>query len=97
MEATFDLLALQRADLGSKGVEEQDVFTPVEDMIRKLLEEKACLTVKDLAISGKDLLALGFAAGPGLGRCLETLLELVQEERIPNTKEDLLAQARSML
>jgi tRNA nucleotidyltransferase (CCA-adding enzyme) len=57
VEATFDLLALQRADLGSKGVEEPDVFAPVEDMIRKLLEEKACLTVKDLAISGKDLLA----------------------------------------
>ena len=97
VEETLDLLALQRADMGSKGTEEPDIFAPVEAMIRELLEEKPCFTVKDLEVNGKDLIALGYPAGPGLGRCMESLLEMVQQEQIPNIKEDLLRQARSML
>lgn len=36
-----------------------------------------CLSLKDLAVSGKDLIADGMTPGPDIGRVLEHLLELV--------------------
>lgn len=89
-EALQELLALQKADAASKGVP-QDItdFSETEQLLNQLIEEKACLTVKDLMISGKDLLAFGQTPGPGIGNCLAYLLQLVQDEQIPNTADAL--------
>ena len=64
------------------------------ELIREILEENACLTVKDLAIDGNDLIGEGFAPGPELGKCLLRLLRKVQDEELPNEKEALLEAAR---
>lgn len=91
-----DLLALQRADYSSKGtgvLQEADTFDQTEALLNQILEEDACFTVRDLAIDGRDLLALGFAPGPKLGACLDELLQQVQEEVLPNEKEPLLQAA----
>ncbi|MCD8188766.1 MAG: HD domain-containing protein [Clostridiales bacterium] len=61
-----------------------------ERILEELLAEKACFTLKDLAVSGKDLLALGYPAGPELGAALNALLEAVVEERLPNQRQALL-------
>ncbi|MCD7837971.1 MAG: HD domain-containing protein [Clostridiales bacterium] len=61
-----------------------------ERILEKLLAENACFTIKDLAVSGNDLLALGYPAGPELGAALNTLLEAVVEERLPNQRQALL-------
>lgn len=55
----------------------------------QLLAEGACLSVQQLAVSGKDLMALGLK-GPAVGRALVDLLEQVTEERLPNEREVLL-------
>ena len=48
-------------------------------------------------MNGQDLLALGFAPGPQLGKCLNRLLEQVVEETLPNEKSALLQKARELL
>jgi tRNA nucleotidyltransferase (CCA-adding enzyme) len=93
-EAVFQLLALQRADFGGKGVfGEVTDFDAVEAMLHTLIAEDACLRVKDLAVSGKDLMAIGIPAGPQLGQCLNRLLEQVLDETLPNEKSALLEYA----
>ena len=66
-----------------------------------LLEEElaraACLNLRDLAVKGGDLIALGFAPGPALGRALHALLEAVMDERVENRREPLLEEARRLL
>ena len=63
------LLALQKADHSSKGTgtrQEADTFTETERLLERIIAEEDCLTVKDLAVNGRDLIGLGFKPGPGL-------------------------------
>lgn len=91
--ALRSLLSLQEADMGSKGTgirPEMDQFPILCSLIDEIIQENACLTLKDLAVDGKDLMAAGFAPGPKLGKQLQWLLEQVQDELLPNTKQALL-------
>ena len=91
------MLALQKADYTCKGVVGETAdFTETETLLSQFLEENSCLTVRDLAVSGHDLIALGFA-GAAIGDCLNKLLTLVLDETIPNEKAALTAAARRML
>ncbi len=94
LEALMELLALQKADFSG---EDQTHFSIIEQLIDEILQEKSCLTIKDLQIDGKDLQALGFAPGPKLGQCLAWLLEQVQDEQIPNEPQPLLEKAKQFL
>ena len=91
-EALHQLLALQEADFGGKGVKngEEEPFSAIGTLLAEVLAEDACLTVKDLAINGKDLIEMGIPAGPQIGQCLASLLEQVQDEKIPKTREALI-------
>ena len=87
------MLSLQEADMGSKGTGEDDgstVFAEVRQILGELKAEDACLGLKDLAVNGNDLMALGYR-GKAIGTCLNALLEQVVDERIPNEKKALLA------
>jgi len=98
LQQTLDLLTLQESDFGGKGAEEQDAsFARVRCLLEEILAEDACLTVQDLQINGRDLLAVGFPAGKALGSCLGYLLEQVQDERLPNDRDTLLKQAKLFL
>ncbi len=91
-----ELLQLQLADMTSKGVSKEGelaVFQELRVLLEEIKEENACLTLKDLAVNGNDLMALGFQ-GKAIGQCLNGLLERVLEERLPNEKEALLACAK---
>ena len=96
-DMTYQLLQLQKADAESTGVVSTHNLDEVEQILAEIMEEDACLTVKDLAVNGNDLLALGFTAGPLVGTCMGFLLELVQDEMIENTREDLLTAAQNFL
>lgn len=88
----FDLIALQRADDRGKNPKNrrgEAWFDRLEALGHTLLEEGACLTLKDLAVSGEDLLALGFR-GPALGQALRMLLAQVTAEVLPNEKKALI-------
>ena len=92
-EGLQSLLTLQEADMGSKGT---DYFNPIpqlQGMIRELMAEEGCMTLRQLAVNGHDLMALGIPAGKSIGRCLTALLDAVLDERLPNDREELLQAA----
>ena len=92
-EMFSDLITLQRADCiatGNAGPEELAHFDRIEDFIRQIEAEQACLSLKDLALNGHDLIALGYR-GKDIGLNLNRLLNLVLEEAVPNEKAALTA------
>lgn len=96
-ETVEQQLALQRADMSSKGTgtpEELEVFPQIRELLRQIREENLCLNVKDLAVNGHDLMALGFR-DRDIGRCLNALLEQVLDEKLPNEKTALLEFAKA--
>lgn len=61
-----------------------------------ILQRRDPVSVKDLAISGDDLIAAGFAPGPRLGRVLQHLLARVIEDPTLNTPDTLLRLAKEV-
>ena len=97
-ETMDSLLTLQEADMGSKGTgkeENMDQFPQLRAIITEIEAENACLSLKDLAVNGHDLMALGIS-GREIGICLNALLNKVIDEQLPNEKEALLHAARSL-
>lgn len=90
-------LKVQRADILAQNPATQEpklqVLQEVRRLYEKILEEKNCITLKQLAVDGRDLMEAGFPAGPLLGEILQYLLELVLEEPEKNQKEELLREA----
>lgn len=99
-EALRQLLLLQRADELSKGtLEEREVnacFDGIEAALDGLLEENPCVTLRQLAVNGGDLMASGLPKGRAVGRCLNLLLEGVMDGRWPNERPALLEAAKGM-
>lgn len=58
-------------------------------MYRKIMADGDCLTIKELAINGRDLKEMGIAPGKQMGHILEYLLEKVLEAPHINTRETL--------
>ena len=93
-------LALQKADFCSKGVLgviSTTDFDATLAAIEKIEAENACLQLSDLEVQGKDLMELGFDAGPRLGQALENLLDLVVDGDLPNERTILLEKAKELL
>ena len=86
------LLALQEADLGSKGTGhtgQEGQFEEIRSVLAQIRQENSCLTLKDLAVNGNDLMERGYA-GKAIGETLKRLLDMVLEEQVENTRPALL-------
>ena len=90
----FEMLLMQQtADMCSKGIIHPPVldhFAQLRQIRDELLAEDDCFSLKDLALNGHDLMALGYE-GKTIGETLNRLLELVMDEQVENTKEALLS------
>lgn len=75
---------------------EADAASAAEEICR-MEAEGECVTVRQLAVSGGELMAMGVPEGERLGVILEALLEEVITERIPNEREALLNFAAGMI
>ena len=96
-ETVEQLLALQEADMSSKGtgnLPEMDDFNRIREVLEEIRAEDCCMSLKDLAVKGNDVMALGFR-GKAIGQTLDRLLELVVDEQLPNEKNALLAWLRT--
>ena len=62
----------------------------IQEIYEGILQRQECLSLRDLAVTGNDLMALGIPAGKEIGILLKELLEIVLEEPERNTKEELL-------
>ncbi|MBO4366348.1 MAG: HDIG domain-containing protein [Clostridia bacterium] len=99
-EEAIALTELMEADGNAKseaGRQTLPAIRALKETIERMRAEEPCLTVADLAVSGEDLLGCGFRPGKELGDCLRDLLDGVQEDRIPNRKDDLLTAATEWL
>lgn len=98
-----DLLLLRRADIygmhrvpvaaGSPAARNLD---ELRDRISVVEAEKSARSLKDLAVNGNDLLALGIPAGKHVGRILHELFQCVLDDPAMNERERLLRVARSL-
>ena len=89
----FDYLEVRRGDTyaqsGFRRHEKLEELDEIARIVIGLMEQDLCLKVSDLAVDGKDLMAIGLE-GRRIGECLDTLLDLVIDEKIENEKEQLL-------
>ena len=93
-EAFFQLLEVKRADAMGQAPEKvvgrlaelEELRTRAEELIA----QGKCFTLKDLAVSGQDVIAAGVTPGPEVGRTLEKLLERVVSGEVPNDRDTLL-------
>lgn len=102
MENLLLLLAIHLCDMRGQGTGKEDT----EEWQRSLAlcrtvegwaAAPASTGVKALAITGNDLIALGFTPGKAVGETLKALLERVLEQEIPNEKASLLKEAEKYL
>jgi putative nucleotidyltransferase with HDIG domain len=92
-ELAADITALRLADLRAK---DRDTSV-LEELAAGLERERANPhRIADLAVSGDDLIELGFIPGPALGGALQTLLDAVLDEPERNTRDELLARAKEL-
>ncbi len=94
-EAFFQLLEVKRADGMGQDLEKvKDRLLELDEIRAKaerILAEGQCLTVRDLAVNGRDVTAAGMEPGPEVGRMLRGLLERVLSGELPNERGALLA------
>ncbi|MDR0910694.1 MAG: HD domain-containing protein, partial [Spirochaetaceae bacterium] len=69
---------------------------PLMRRVEAVLEKGRALSIKDLAINGRDLMALGIPAGKQIGIVLGQLLEAVMEDPEQNNREKLLEIANNV-
>jgi len=90
----LDFIDLQYADTMGKSVSDRDeklqLNTTLSKTYQKIKEEGQCISLKDLAISGKDLIDLGMRSGPQIGVVLQKALDEVLDDPAKNNKEYLL-------
>lgn len=95
------LFAVKRADiLGQSDYRREEKLRYVdgyEKLYREISRKRQCLTVRDLAVDGKDLIGIGMQPGREIGEMLKQLLEIVLEQPEKNTKEQLLAVCKKIL
>lgn len=88
------IFTVRRADIAAQSdyMREEKLVkvAHIEKLYREILARRDAVTVKDLAISGNDLIAEGMPPGRQIGETLSALLERVLDDPSLNTKEILL-------
>lgn len=90
------LIAVKRADNLAQAPaywDRQRELDRAEEILKKLLAEDACFSLRQLAVDGCDMMKLGLA-GPAIGRTLNLLLDAVVNGEQPNERAALLEAAR---
>ena len=92
----YDLHTVQRlAALGAAMEPERAAdFAAQAELAAQLDADGVCCRVSQLAVNGRDLMAAGIPAGPGLRRTLEALLDAVVRGQLPNERQCLLDAVR---
>ena len=73
-----------------------EAIAAYEGFYQVIMEKQQCLSIKELAIGGSDLITLGMRPGKEIGETLKQLLELVLEDPQLNTKEKLIEQVHNL-
>ena len=94
------LLTMHRADIAAQSDYKRDEKIErenrIEGIYRDIIKRGDCISLKNLAVNGGDLIAVGMKPGKELGETLNKLLELVLEDPSCNKKEILLEKVKDM-
>ena len=89
-----DLFTIGDADLLAQSdyfkAEKEEKQQLLKEMYREIMEQGDCLSIKNLAVSGNDLIEHGMKPGKELGQVLQKMLEDVLKHPSSNNKEYLL-------
>lgn len=93
-DAFPDMFEINRADLMAQSDylrgEKLAKQARLGELYREIREKKECLSLKDLAVNGRDLIEKGLRPGRELGEILQRMLRDVLEDPAHNEKEYLL-------
>ena len=94
----YNLCTVQRlAALGTALQPEHAAdFAALSELAEQLDADGVCCRVSQLAVNGRDLMAAGVPAGPGIRKVLEALLDGVIREEYPNERQALLAAVQQL-
>ena len=94
----YNLCTVQRlAALGTALQPEHAAdFAALSELAEQLDADGVCCRVSQLAVNGRDLMAAGVPAGPGIRKVLEALLDSVIREEYPNERQALLAAVQQL-
>ena len=94
----YNLCTVQRiAALGTALQPERAAdFAALSELAERLDADGVCCRVSQLAVNGRDLMAAGVPAGPGIRKVLEALLDGVIREEYPNERQALLAAVQQL-
>ena len=99
-EQTERLLLLRRADMLAHApcvaMNAEETYRALRGRMETLLREGACISLRQLAVDGRDLTALGIR-GALIGETLAKMLDMVTRGEATNEKEALLSVARQAL
>ena len=94
------LLMVKRADCMAqsdyKREEKLASLDKLESIYNEIVSAKECVCMKDLAVSGRDLIDLGVKPGPAMGAILGKLLSMVIDEPSLNDREVLLDMVKKL-
>jgi len=100
-ELAHDLLIFKEADILAQHPETLEPrladLRQIRQLAGQILAEGHCLTLRDLAVKGQDLIGIGFRPGKEIGLRLQNLLEAVMDDQLPNEKAALIGAAEKML
>ncbi|MCM1088785.1 MAG: CCA tRNA nucleotidyltransferase [Muribaculaceae bacterium] len=89
------LFCIKYADIMAQSLYEREEklqkLNQVKEIYEQIMKREECLSLKDLAVSGRDLIAAGMEPGKEVGECLHKLLDIVLEYPEYNQKEYLLS------
>lgn len=87
-------MEVRRADVLSQSMYQREEkiqnLDEIEEIYAQIVEEGQCVSLKTLAVTGKDLIAAGMKPGKEIGEKLNELLEIVIENPELNKKSELL-------
>jgi tRNA nucleotidyltransferase (CCA-adding enzyme) len=94
------LFTVKRADMLAQSTfrraEKMAWLEDYQKLYQKIMDEQQCISIKELAVNGSDLIADGMQPGKEIGEVLKQLLEMVLEDPAQNTRENLLELAHKI-
>lgn len=94
-------LKVRRADTQAQSdyqkEEKNKNLDDIERLYLEILERGQCVSLKEPAVTGRDLIAQGAAPGPQIGKILDELLRKVIEEPERNNKDWLLNEVKKLI
>ena len=99
-EVLLEILEIKRADnmaTGNMSEALKHKFDEIGQMMQDILARQQCVSIKTLAVRGRDIISLGIDEGPQVGAVLQQLLDAVIDGEIENDREQLTALADGLI